>query len=71
MPKIAKKINNECQSGTFVMSYRFLIPCQTEAEIITEEEDDDDDNELEKLDATMVYDKDEMRIYKLSSSNKQ
>lgn len=60
MEPIAKKIENECKAGTYVLSYRFLVPLQSE------------ELELSKgkkkgngLNADLVYDEEEMRIYKL------
>jgi hypothetical protein len=64
MPMIAGKINQECKPGTFVMSYRFLIPCIENAENDTAQKSNDQD----KLDASLIYDKDEMRIYQLRST---
>mmetsp|Transcript_8443 Transcript_8443/g.12677 ORF Transcript_8443/g.12677 Transcript_8443/m.12677 type:complete len:260 (+) Transcript_8443:113-892(+) len=76
MPKIAEKLRNECRPGTFIMSYRFLIP-------YSGGEDDNDCNGISSngsdkkerahddvptsssLNAKLVYDKDEMRIYEL------
>ena len=77
MPKIAEKVRNECRPGTYVLSYRFLIPCMDESgvnenissinnnrkkhlERIKETKD-----ENTSLDAMLVYDKEEMRIYEL------
>lgn len=92
MPRIAKKVTNECRPGTFIMSYRFLIPCiesdggnvdkrssnSNKTSIVSAEqaksdsgEDGDDGNNDDEsssaLNATLVYDKDEMRIYELKS----
>lgn len=80
MPQIAKKISDECKPGTFVMSYRFFIPCkpigyeqcdnyELEEGTKSRMSDIDGDEELGKLDARLVYDKDEMRIYELSSKS--
>lgn len=76
MPKIAKKISDECQPGTYVMSYRFLIPCkQVAIEGVTDhmKGENQENSKLHakeelpgKLDATLIYDQEEMRIYQLS-----
>ncbi len=72
MPKIAEKIKNECQAGTFVMSYRFLIPCsqinENECEIKIKRTELHTEEDQGILDASLVYDQDEMRIYQLSST---
>jgi hypothetical protein len=83
MPKIAQKVRNECLPGTYVMSYRFLIPCigvdesasmSMSTSNVTSTKVDDSieinakiDYNDSSLDADLIYDKDEMRIYELRS----
>jgi len=83
MSQIANKIQSECKPGTYIMSYRFLIPTTTTTttstsfiqstsnqnvntkefnHISTNTHDDVHDS---TLNATLIYDKDEMRIYQL------
>ena len=87
MSQIANKIQSECKPGTYIMSYRFLIPTTTTTTtttttstsfiqstnkqnvntkefnyISTNTHDDVHDS---TLNATLIYDKDEMRIYQL------
>lgn len=78
MPKIADKIKSECRSGTYIMSYRFLIPCINDYDLaptadesinsttkFQENGDDCDTTQKSSLDATLIYEKNEMRIYQL------
>ncbi len=64
MAKVAKKIETECKPGTYVMSYRFLVPLQPEIEE-HESSNKNDAKESIGLQAKLVYDEEEMRIYKL------
>ncbi|GFH61815.1 hypothetical protein CTEN210_18291 [Chaetoceros tenuissimus] len=60
MPAIAEKIGNECDPGTFVMAYRFHVPiCSSEQ---VNEKGEIRDGSLE---ADLIYDEEEMRIYQL------
>ena len=61
MPRIADKISTECKRGTHVMSYRFRIP--TVGNASGSNGDNDDKSNEGKLDAEMVYDEQEMRVY--------
>ena len=69
MPQIASKIGQECQPGTFIMSYRFHVPLLNtnlvEKKSDTEYMTGTTKKEESGLNATLVYDKDEMRIYEL------
>lgn len=70
MPMIANKIKTECQPGTYVMSYRFLIPCIDRVDPTTNKDTTSpvsvaSNNDDTALDANLIYDKDEMRIYEL------
>lgn len=53
MKRLSQKLAEECRPGTFILSYRFKLPLK--------ETNDAFDETL--LDATIVYDKEEMRIY--------
>lgn len=60
MPAIANKIEKECDPGTFVMAYRFHVPiCSSEQ---VHEKGIVPDGSLE---ADLIYDEEEMRIYQL------
>lgn len=63
MAPIAKKIETECQPGTYVMSYRFLVPLQADPDEVVLNKDNA--KEYVGLKADLVYDEEEMRIYKL------
>lgn len=80
MPKVAEKIASECRPGTFVMSYRFRVPLlsdvcvdQRKSEVAVEAAGDGDGTVCEDrvgvvkgvLNADIVYDVEEMRIYQL------
>jgi hypothetical protein len=73
MPKIATKIAQECQPGTFVMSYRFHVPLALSNQSLVDQDRSEQHSvkvhsttkEKGFLNATLVYDKDEMRIYEL------
>lgn len=61
MPRIANKIKKECLPGTYVLSYRFNLPTASK------EGKNNDDDEFSKnkaeLNATNVFDEEEMRIW--------
>jgi len=89
MPRIADKIQNECQPGTFVLAYRFKLPIISDFPNVSNEKSnllhleslnkvisgareniDYQSNNVEKLslrplNASLIYDIEEMRIYKL------
>jgi hypothetical protein len=70
MPRIAHKISTECNRGTsvHVMSYRFRIPTVENA---SDSNGGNADRSNEgKLDAEMVFDEAEMRIWEMSTSLK-
>ena len=65
MGALSRKISAECRPGTDVLSYRFAIP------LSSQQQDDDIAHGREKftkeeplLDARIVYDDEEMRIYR-------
>ena len=60
MAPIAKKIEAECGSGTYLMSYRFHVPLQSK-----DEPSKNNTSEKGALRADLVYDEEEMRIYEL------
>lgn len=80
MSQISKLIENECQSGCYLMSYRFRIPLASSNNV-----DDDDQEEGKKtrvesnkeedtgsgIHASLIYDEEEMRIYELHHNKKR
>uniref|UniRef100_A0A7S0FQG5 Uncharacterized protein n=1 Tax=Minutocellus polymorphus TaxID=265543 RepID=A0A7S0FQG5_9STRA len=66
MPRIAAKISTDCEGGACVMSYRFRIPTEGNGNGSTKE--DNDRSNGGKLDAEMVYDEEEMRVWQMSTS---
>jgi len=77
MPKIAKLVQDECRSGSYLFSYRFPIPLSTQrrtsdvnsmksGELASEIMD-----QASGIDAELIYDEEEMRIYQLGSGNEQ
>jgi hypothetical protein len=62
MPKIAHKIQSECRPGTFVLSYRFHIPIKIPSDYQSMEGDEVTDG---FLNADLVFDEEEMRVYRL------
>mmetsp|Transcript_21468 Transcript_21468/g.26339 ORF Transcript_21468/g.26339 Transcript_21468/m.26339 type:complete len:270 (-) Transcript_21468:33-842(-) len=87
MPMIAKKVSNECRPGTYILSYRFLIPCITtnrdqngstlnksssnsferKKNNVDGCDVDADVDDGKKLNADLIYNKEDMRIYELKS----
>lgn len=74
MPKIANKIQSECKPGTFVLSYRFLIPIidssstKVSVNLGLRNCDVNHNKPLSGvLNADLVYDEEEMRVYQLRS----
>jgi hypothetical protein len=58
MKPLSEKIARECNAGTYVLSYRFQLP------IAIRLERDKGDGSSDALYANVVYDEEEMRIYK-------
>ncbi|KAL3794174.1 hypothetical protein HJC23_012881 [Cyclotella cryptica] len=76
MPKIADLIRMECGRGVFVMSYRFQVPLLVEERTCAS---DDSSTSEEKhgskssgvIDASLVYEEEEMRVYELHGDQLQ
>lgn len=62
MPRIANLIEKECQPGCWIMSYRFRVPLAKDI--------DDQAKVLHPagINASLIYDEEEMRIYELNDS---
>ena len=73
MPMIAKKLQTECAPGTFVLSYRFLVPIASEHDAIVAKGDIGQDRveNSQLLDATLIYDQEEMRIYQIRGPERE
>ena len=67
MPQIATLVQNQCQPGCYLISYRFKVPLLSEKK--TSGENDGKDN-ANLLDATLIHEKEEMRIYQLNENTK-
>lgn len=75
MPKIADLVQRECTPGCFLMSYRFRVPLLADRKKSAGKKDGSVNNEKDDsseassfgsgINATLVYDKEEMRIYEL------
>jgi hypothetical protein len=69
MKRISNKLRKECKPGAHVLSYRFPLPLEGVSSSDQKKtksfpsNNDDDNNTL--LNAEIVYDKEEMRIYKV------
>lgn len=83
MPQIANLVRGECRTGCFLMSYRFRVPLLADLKMIANNnvnyDDEKDDggggnNNVSSLDggidASLIYDEEEMRIYELLDENK-
>jgi len=69
MPQIATLVQNQCQPGCYLLSYRFKVPLLSEKKtsgVVSEAKDNDN-----LLDATLIHDEEEMRIYQLNENTKQ
>lgn len=66
MPRIADKIANECRAETCVLSYRFRIPIQ---ETATNNGHGDVSDDNDKLDAAIIFDDEEMRVWEVNAKN--
>jgi len=68
MRQISQKLRKECLPGTYVLSYRFVLPTATSLAVKKDDEDGDRDGDEDEdgslFNAEIVYDKEEMRIYK-------
>lgn len=68
MSQIAALVQTECRSGSFIMSYRFRVPLfEEELKKAKKKADDEDDAKLRisGINASLVYEKEEMRVYEL------
>jgi hypothetical protein len=67
MPRIADKIRKECKPGTFVLAYRFRLPIghPMHQHGNVSERDREQSKSDQNLNASLIYDKDEMRIYQI------
>ena len=68
MPRVASKIANECSAETCVLSYRFRIPTK---ETATHNGDGNASDGYEKLDAAIIFDDDEMRVWEINATHKK
>ena len=68
MRQISQKLRKECLPGTYVLSYRFVLPTARSLAVKKDDEDGDRDGDEDEdgslFNAEIVYDKEEMRIYK-------
>jgi Histone methylation protein DOT1 len=75
METLSRKLARTCQPGTFVLSYRFQLPTQaqqaasTTTTTTTTTTDTEQRSEDDLLNAKMVYNEQEMRIYKVLGSS--
>ena len=68
MPKIAHKIQSECRTGTFVLSYRFHIPLMNGNDHKVKLGQNEVKGSAGFLNADLVYDEEDMRVYRLRSN---
>eukprot|EP00521_Asterionellopsis_glacialis_P021651 CAMPEP_0195322654 /NCGR_PEP_ID=MMETSP0708-20121125/7448_1 /TAXON_ID=33640 /ORGANISM="Asterionellopsis glacialis, Strain CCMP134" /LENGTH=236 /DNA_ID=CAMNT_0040389537 /DNA_START=60 /DNA_END=767 /DNA_ORIENTATION=- len=61
MNQISQKLAQECRPGTHVLSYRFQLPLASSSSLGTTKSNLD---QMKLLNAKVVYDEEEMRIYK-------
>jgi len=78
MPKIAKLVQDECRPGTCLLSYRFHVPLSTQHQHASDKNSEKSgeltrgaDQASGTIDAELIYDEEEMRIYELRSGNGQ
>ena len=71
METLSRKLARTCQPGTFVLSYRFQLPTQAQQgpPTISSTTDSAQRSEDDLLNAEMVYNEQEMRIYKVLGSS--
>ena len=69
MPKIAKLVHVECRPGSYLFAYRFPVPLDTHGKKSGEQTREMD--QASGIDAELIYDEEEMRIYQLGSGNGQ
>lgn len=62
MKPISRKLAQECAPGTHVLAYRFQLPLAGDDNGEQDGDDNDDDSTL--LNAEVVYDVEDMRVYK-------
>ena len=68
MPQIAEMVQREChRPGCLLMSYRFRVPLLVHSSV---EKNADNKQLVGGVDATLIYDEEEMRIYELNSTTK-
>ena len=66
MPQIANLVQREChRPGCLIMSYRFRVPLLLHSSV---EKNIDTKRVVGGVDATMIYDEEEMRIYELNNT---
>jgi len=66
MPQIAEMVQREChRPGCLIMSYRFRVPLLLHSSV---EKNIDTKRVVGGVDATMIYDEEEMRIYELNNT---
>ena len=67
MPMISELVQSQCKAGCYLMSYRFRVPLLNEKNAKSNSVTDSG-NEINKslLDADLIYDEEEMRIYELN-----
>lgn len=74
MPKIADLVQRECQPGCFLMSYRFRVPLLADEGTATKRKSDANPGKgstkkaLGGINASLIYDEEEMRIFLLEDS---
>ena len=69
MPQIATLVQNQCQPGCYLISYRFKVPLLSEkktSDVVSETKDN-----ANLLDATLIHDEEEIKIYQLNENTKQ
>ena len=66
MPRIANLIERECQPGCWIMSYRFRVPLAKDSND-KDKKSSDQGLDPKGINASLIYDEEEMRIYELSS----
>jgi len=70
MPQIASLVQNQCQPGCYLLSYRFKVPLLSEKKTSGVNDEEKDNDNL--LDASLIHDdEEEMRIYQLNENTKQ
>mmetsp|Transcript_3272 Transcript_3272/g.7246 ORF Transcript_3272/g.7246 Transcript_3272/m.7246 type:complete len:257 (+) Transcript_3272:2149-2919(+) len=77
MPKIADLVQRECQQGSCLMSYRFRVPLLVDVKDAQKTNSDANrgkdvsvNDSLGGINASLIYDEEEMRIYELNDEKK-